>query len=78
MNTTERLKNSVSVHPLRDELKRLGLRQVEVARHLGVSASSMGHFMGGYRGMPVHLETKLYALVARVRKEAEARERQDA
>lgn len=71
MNTMEKLRTSVSAHPLRDELKRLGLRQVEVARHLGVSSSSVAHFMGGYRGMPAHLETKLYGLVAKVRKEQE-------
>jgi len=69
MNTAEKLQASVTSHPLRDVLKRLGIRQVEVARHLGMSPSSIAHFMNGYRAAPAHIDSRLYALVARIQKE---------
>ena len=69
MNTAEKLQASVTSHPLRDEFKRLGIRQVEIAHHLGMSPSSIAHFMNGYRAAPAHIDAKLYSLVARIQKE---------
>lgn len=66
------LRSMVGVHPLKDEFKRLGVRQVEVAAFLGVSVSSVAHLLCGYRRPSAAVESRLQALAARVRREREA------
>jgi transcriptional regulator with XRE-family HTH domain len=69
MNTLEKLRSSVGAHPLREEFKRLGIRQIEVALHIGMSPSSVAHILNGYRTAAPHIDSRLYALVAKIQRE---------
>jgi len=58
-------------HPLRDTFKQLRVRQLDVAHYCGVTISSLAQYLNGYRAAPPHVESRMQALAAKVRRERE-------
>lgn len=66
------LRSMVGVHPLKNEFKQSGVTYIMIARYCATSPASIAHYLNNYRPAPVHIETKMQALAARVRREREA------
>lgn len=58
-------------HPLRDQLKELGYKQVAMATYLGITPAYLYQILGGYCRMPDHLEAALASLIVAAEAEAE-------
>ena len=59
-------------HPLKGTFRSLGIRLVDMGAVCGVSASTAGHWMAGYRRPSAAQESKLQALAARALRELKA------
>ncbi|MCF8105640.1 MAG: helix-turn-helix transcriptional regulator [Desulfohalobiaceae bacterium] len=49
----------IEAHPLKSALRSRGVRQIEAARILGVSVSTLSHLLNGYRPIPPDMQERL-------------------
>ncbi len=54
---------NVPVHPLKDKLRKNSISQLVVARQLGITISSLSHYLNGYRTPPPEIEQQLNEIV---------------
>ena len=57
------------VHPLKKRLKRLGIKQIAVAKWLDIPMSTLCGYLCGYNRMPDHIEAKITNLCKKVKRE---------
>ncbi len=54
-------------HPLKEILRSKKVHQVQVAAKLGISLSSLNHYLNGYRQAPPEIQRQLETLAAELK-----------
>lgn len=52
----------IETHSLKNILRSRGIRQVEAARMLGVSVSTLSHYLNGYRPIPAEVQEQIKSI----------------